>query len=825
MRTFRISLQTAWCAVTALSLLCASQGLAADPQLRNILPRGVQRGTEAVMTFTGARLQDAEEILFYDPGFELKKVEGQKDNQVTATVLIAPNCRLGEHTAKVRTKSGMSELRKFFVGPYPQVDEKEPNTDFATPQPIPMNCTVAGVIQNEDVDYFVVEAKKGQRLSVEVEGMRMANTMFDPYVAILNMERFELAAVDDSSLLLQDPVASVVIPEDGQYVISLRESSYRGDGNCFYRMHVGNFPRPTVVYPSGGKAGTEVEFTFLGDPVGEFKQTIKLPDVPQTQFPLEPGTDGLVAPSPNYVRVSSFDNVLEVEPNPDFNTATKTELVAPLALNGIIGEPGDVDCFRFQAKKGQVFEVRCHARGVRSPLDPVMNLYDGAGKGIAGNDDSGGPDSYFRFNVPADGEYILRITDHLGRGGKEFVYRVEFEPLAPTLTVSIPKYARYSQTRHQVVVPRGNRFAQLVQVRRANIGGEVVMSAEGMPQGMTMQTETMAANVDSVPMLFEAAPDAPIAGNWGNIVAKPADPNVKVEGRFEQSYELIISAPGQSVFQRLDVNKLAFAVTEEVPFKIEIVQPKVPIVQDGSMDLKVIAHRNEGFTAPIQVQFPFRPPGVGATSAVTIPEGKNEVLYPLSANGNAPIREWKVVALGQSNVGGAVWVSSQLATLEVAAPYVGVQIEMAAVEQGQTAEVVCKLNQQEPFEGKAVLKLLGLPAKCTTNDIEITKDDKEAVFTVATAPDSPAGQHKTLFCQLIVTKNGEPIVHVQGRGGVLRIDPPPPPKKDEPMPAAQPQQVAKKEEPAKKPEKRLTRLEQLRLEQEQRAKQAQAGGG
>lgn len=824
MRAFRYPLQTFYgvAAVTVLALGAQGVAVAADPQLSNILPRGVQRGTETTVTFTGARLEDAEEILFYEPGFKVNKLEA-KANQVVATVAVDPQCRLGEHLAKVRTKSGLTELRKFFVGPYPQVDEKEPNTEFATPQPIELNVTVAGVIQNEDVDYFVVEAKKGQRLSVEVEGMRMANTMFDPYIAILDMERFELAAVDDSALLLQDPVASVVIPEDGKYVIQIREASYQGNGNCFYRMHVGTFPRPTVVYPAGGKTGEEVEFTFIGDAGGEFKQKVKLPPSPTPNFPVEPGQDNLLAPSPNFVRVSPYDNLLEAEPNNDFGNATKTELVAPLALNGIIAEAGDVDCFRFQANKGQQFEVRCHARSVRSPLDPVMNIYSGDGKGIAGNDDSGGPDSYFRFAVPADGEYILRVTDHLGRGGKEFVYRVELDPLQPGLATSIPKYRRYSQYRHQIVVPRGNRYAAMVEVQRRNLGGDVVLSADGLPQGVAFSTETVASNVASVPVLFEAAADAPVSGGWGNILAKPADPNVNVQGHFEHSYELIVSAPGQSVYQMLTVDKLAFAVTDPLPYTIEIVQPKVPLVQDGNMQLKIIAKRQEGFTTPITVEFPFRPPGVGATSSVTIPEGQNEVLYPLSANGNAPVRAWKVVAVGQSNVNGAVWAASQLATLEISEPFIGVKVEMAAVEQGQTAEVVCKLEQRIPFEGKAVIKLLGLPAKCTTKDIEVTKDDTEVIFPVATAPDSPAGQHKSLFCEVIVTKEGEPIVHTQGRGGVLRIDPPPPPKKDEPKPA--PQQVAQKQpEPAKKPEKRLSRLEQLRLEQAERAK-AQAGGG
>ena len=35
----------------------------------------------------------------------------------------------------------------------------------------------------------MVEAKQGQRISVEVEGMRLGDTMFDPYVAILGEDK------------------------------------------------------------------------------------------------------------------------------------------------------------------------------------------------------------------------------------------------------------------------------------------------------------------------------------------------------------------------------------------------------------------------------------------------------------------------------------------------------------------------------------------------------------------------------------------------------------------------------------------------------------
>ena len=192
--------------------------------------------------------------MFYSPGVEVTSLE-PSDKAVKVKVKVAPDCRLGEHVAQVRTATGISEYRTFFVGALPAVAEKEPNSQFDTPQEIAMNVTVQGVVTSEDVDYFVVDAKKGQRISVEVEGMRLGTTLFDPYIAILDSRRFVLASADDSPLVRQDGVCSVIAPEDGKYIIEARDSAYGGNGASFYRLHIGHFPRPVAVYPPGGKGG------------------------------------------------------------------------------------------------------------------------------------------------------------------------------------------------------------------------------------------------------------------------------------------------------------------------------------------------------------------------------------------------------------------------------------------------------------------------------------------------------------------------------------------------------------------------------------------
>lgn len=796
-----------------LLVLMSTAALAADPSLTVITPRGVQRGAEHVLTFSGARLQDTEEILFYEPGVEVISIEpdAKNANIVRATVKVAADCKLGEKTAQVRTKTGISDYRTFFVGALPAVAEKEPNTEFSAPQPIEQNVTVEGVIQNEDVDYFVVDAKKGQRLSVEVEGMRFGQTLFDPYIAILDDKRFELSAVDDSPLVRQDAVTSITVPEDGKYIIEMRESSYGGNGNCRYRLHVGDFPRPNAVFPAGGTAGTEVEFSFIGDASGAHTQKLTLPDDGTSEMEVFMQDDRGIAPSGHIVRISPDPNAFEVEPN---NTLAEATLVAfPSTFNGVLDAAGDHDYIKFAAKKGQTYEVECYGRRIRSGIDPVMHIFRVSdGKVLSGNDDSRGPDSYIRFAVPDDGEYAIRIMDHLGRGGADFVYRVEFQPVVPKLTLGIPRVRRYSQDRQRIYVAKGNRFGTIISASRANFGGELVLEDMPLPAGISIVAPPMPANLNTMPVIFEATPDASLSGALVDFRAKLNEEGKNISGRFENRADFVISGPGQSLYVWKDVERLPVVVVEELPYSIEIVQPSVPIVRNGSMQLKIVATKKEGWDEQINVQFPFRPPGIGASSSVNIPKGQTEVLYPLSANGSAAIGKWPVYALGSANVGGAAWAASQMVTLEVAEPYIGLALQRATVELGQETEIVAEVQILKELNAPATVQLVGLPHKVTSEPLQITGDTKELVFKVKTETDSPAGNHKNIFCSIVVTENSEPITHARVGGTELRVDKPLPkpvvtaPKKVEPKPAA----VAAAPKPPV--EKRLTRLEKLRLE-------------
>ncbi|TWT31874.1 PPC domain-containing protein [Blastopirellula retiformator] len=799
----------------AICLVSASVLSAAEPQFSSISPVGMQRGTEIEVNLRGDRLQDFNDLVFYTPGLSLKEIKPVEDKdkakKAVAVIVADSNCRLGMHAIRLRTDSGVSNMRTFYVGAMPEIQEKEPNSDFAEPQAIDMNVVVNGVVQNEDEDFFVVEVKKGQRIVAELEGLRIGRTNYDPYVAILNEQRFELARSDDSPLLYQDCTCSLIAPADGRYIVQVRESSYGGNGAASYRLHVGEFPRPLGVYPAGGRPGEEVEITLVGDIGGETKTRVKLPDAPGV-FEFFAQTEQGIAPSPNRMRVIDIPSALEAEPNDDRTKATAME--APGAANGVISDKGDVDYFKFTAKKGENYDVRVYAREpLRSPLDPVLNVYNAKGGSVGGNDDSGGPDSYYRLKVPEDGEYFVRVIDHLSKGGPDFIYRVEVTPVAPALTMGIPEKRRYFS--HVAEVPQDNHYALLLSAKRENWGGDLKTELSDLPEGVEYEILEMKGNQTTVPVLFKAKADAKLAGALVNVTAKPVDEKVNVTGGINQRTLLVRGRNNSDVWGH-NADRMTLAVTEKVPFKLEIIEPKAPIVRNGSMSLKVKAIREEGFDADISLRMLYNPSGIGSSRSIKIEKGKDEAEIPLTANGGAEIGDWKICVIGRAGYkSGAVEVATPFATLSISDRFFDFAFAKTAMEQGTDLQYVIEVTKKIDFDGPAEVELLGLPNGATAEKIEITKDSTQAVFTVKATPETKQGRHKSIMARAIIMKNDEPITHTLG-SGEIRVDKPRPkvveaPKKEEP----------KKKEEAKKeaPPKPLSRLEQLRAAKEA----AQAG--
>ena len=182
--------------LSVLLILVSDTVSAFTPELGIVLPRGGARGQEVVINLHGKRMYEPKELLLYKPGVTVAGLEKVSDKHIKAKLTIAADAPLGEHPLRLRCKGGVTYMRTFWVGQFPVVNEAEPNNEFTTPQNVTLNSTVHGTAGTEDVDYYRVTAKKGQRISAEVEAMRLGHVFFDAYVAMFTSTETILPQTD-----------------------------------------------------------------------------------------------------------------------------------------------------------------------------------------------------------------------------------------------------------------------------------------------------------------------------------------------------------------------------------------------------------------------------------------------------------------------------------------------------------------------------------------------------------------------------------------------------------------------------------------------------
>jgi Bacterial pre-peptidase C-terminal domain len=796
--------------LTSLLLLCMLVGgaLGADPKLTTIVPRGAQRGTEVAAEIIGVRLSDTVDLVFYSRGIEVREIEATSDTKVRVVLAITPDCAPGLHAFRVLTKSGISNLRTLSVGTLPESSEVEPNNSLESAQQVVLGITVNGLMRSEDVDYYAFDAKAGQTVVAEIEGIRLGDVLFDPFIAVLDSAGFTLGSSDDHPLLHQDAFVAAMIPADGRYYVQVRESAYRGNDRSRYRLHIGIMPRPGGALPLGAAAGSDFEVAWIG-PASRARSKLTMREIDeQTESFLGWAPAGVVglmaqgefgfAPSPNRFRMRPLGIAAEIEPNND--VASGTLVSVPVAIEGVIEAPGDRDVFVFDAKKGQVFRIEAYARRLGSPIDTVVSVRDMTGRVLKNNDDAGGPDSRFDFKAPEDARYAIVVRDHLGKGGQSFFYRVEVAPIEPQVTV------HGTRTRQAVAVARGNRAMILLTAERKDFDGPLTVLAENLPSGVSIHVPEVPSGVSAIPVVFAADAGAEPGHALSDWTVSHADASRAIVGGFRQDIEQVLGR-NNIVFWAHTVERLPVAVVEEAPFSIEARVSQAPLVQKGSATIHVVAQRQDGFDKPIRLSLPFLPPGVGANQSVVIAAGETEANIPINAGGRSRIGDWQIVVEAKAATGhGEMVVSSDLELLHVSKPFVAFRPQAASVERGQETQMFIELDRLDGFTGKATVTLGALPHKVTAEPLELTAETTSLTFTIKTQPESPVGRHKGVFCVARFETEAGVVVHRLPAGALIIQNPPPAPRAESTKPAPRPEPKAKPE-PGEKP---LTRLQKLR---------------
>ena len=775
--------------------------LADAPNLRDILPVGLVRGESVALHLYGERLDDARALQSYDgPGLVFSAPKILNAGEIEVPVQVAADCPLGEHRVRLRTATGWSYIRTLWVGTEPRLAETEPNNEMEKAQKVTLPVGLEGEVKSEDVDLFAVDLAKGQRLTAVVESIRLGRTLLDLHVSVLDGKRFELAASDDTALLGQDPFVSVAAPEAGTYFVQVREAAYEGADGARYRLRLTGARQPMAVYPPGGVAGAQEEVRFLFPDGTEEARPLTWPAA-GTRMISFAEADGTLAPAQLPVRVDTLPGLRETEPNNAKEQATGGAAGVPVALHGLLQQKGDEDWFSVPLKKGQGIEVAAWGRRLGSAIDPAIDVFAPSGKHMGGNDDfNNKPDSYHSFTAEEDGPHFIKVRDSLAAGGPAFVYRIEVRPLGPALGLSLPSPGvNDSQAGQTVLVPQNNRVARVFNVTRTRTGGDLALDLRGSPPGLKLIANPVPNAAGQALVLFEAAPDAPEGGAFADFVARKADDGL--EGRYSLAANLVIYRNNEPIYQTT-TDRLAAGVGPAAPARIRL-EPQGPLVQGGLADLKVVVERSGDFKAALEISLPWKPGGVSAPPTVTIPEGANEVAYPLDAEPGAAVGSHTLTATARWGTG--FEVAAPFQPLVVEEPYVRGSFEMGAVNVGQTGSLLLKVEHVRPFEGEAEVQVLGAPAGIEISPAKVKAGQTEVLFTVKCAPEAPVGKHASLFCRAAIPVGGRTVIHRLGTGGVLRVDKPAPA-----VAAAAPAAPAPPPQPGAPPPKPLSRLEQLR---------------
>jgi hypothetical protein len=782
--------------LAALIPLClaASPALGGSPSLECVAPGVGQRGTEFQLHLKGAGLAEAAELMLYSAGVECAGLEVTSDNEVTARIRAGNHCLPGTYPFRLRTKQGLSELRVFRITPFPVVAEAEPNSAVSEAQVVPPNVTIAGVIEAGDVDCFELTLRRGDRLSAEVEAIRLGGPMLDTLVAVFGPDGKKIVSVDDTPLFRQDPFVTIVAPADGRYVVQVRETSFDGDENSRYALHLGTFPRPAYVYPAGGQAGQTVRVRFGGDASGDFQQEVRLPDTPVGRHGLFATHQGLASPTPNPFRVSEFANVLEPDNNAQGDVRQGVEL--PVAFNGILSRAGDIDQFPFRAAQGGVWQFEAFAARLGSPIDSLISISDASGRVLVANDDDGTHDSRLVFTAPHDGEYVLSITDKRGEGGVNFVYRVEAAESRPCVAAFLPRPNRLSQDRQAIVVPQGNRVMALVGTQRPGFDGTVRLAARGLPTGVSFWEADVPLDMFCVPVVFEAGAEAPLAGALAEVLATGESTRATVAGCFIQVVDLIAGS-ADTLFASVEVDRLAVAVVEKYPFTVALEDPQTALAQDGTIALAIRVERTADFDGAVDVSFPFLPPWIDGPEKITVAADQTTAVFRLRSFPQAKPQTWRLCAeaiassgsarpmgvevgagipvrrrnaKGGGSSGPATPVSSKLVALQVSTSPVTGTIGTVVTEQGRDVKLVCELKTRAALPQQMTATLEGLPNRVAAEPVTVSGDERSVVFTVKVDPTAPVGSFPSLVCRLSGAIDGHEVSYCTGRGGILRIE-------------------------------------------------------
>lgn len=488
-------------------LLIATSGFAAKkkatPPSTTLFPAGAQVGTTSTLTLSSKIEGTGKGFAIDCPGVVLLPQTG---NQVQC--IVAPDAPLGLHLVHVFTDAGASEPRWFSIGTLPEMQEKEPNDSLSTPQRIEkLPICINGQLEKRGTaDLFNFSITKGQTLFAHVEAYELGS-LVDPELELRDDQGTLIASAHDARNL--DPMLLYTAPRTANYTLQLAgfahppaaDVSFVGAAGIIYRLQLTAGPTTLRVFPAAvsRKAKTKLQLlgTNLPKPIEQEFDGSTLPAAPSVQRITVPN-----AFTAQEVVVTDEASVTEIEPNNDAEHAMQLKL--PACVGGRIAKDDAADAFAFDAKKGTSYAIHVYCQSIGLPLEAHVMVQDATGKELAASNDSlEHQDAELNFKAPADGKFIVKVSDLYGKGGDAAEYVLSLKPTLEDFALTIT-------SKPTLMIEPGKTVEIKAKIKRiAGYAGELVLRAQNLPPGVTCaDIEAPKKDGAEVTLKLEAATNA-----------------------------------------------------------------------------------------------------------------------------------------------------------------------------------------------------------------------------------------------------------------------------------------------------------------------------